>query len=56
MGHSPGERGLFRGQSPGFRWVSGSGRHPGEVVGKDLAAPTLSYQAKSWPCAPPPLL
>lgn len=33
MRYSPGERGLFRVQSPGFRWVSVSGRHPREAVG-----------------------
>lgn len=47
MRYSPRERGLFRVQSPGFRWVSVSGRHPGEAVGQGTKQPqSLSHRAK----------
>lgn len=52
MRHSPGERGSFRVQSPGFRWVSVSGRHAGEAVGQGTKQPqSLPLRAK--PCAFP---
>lgn len=53
MRHSPGERGPFRVQSPGFRWVSVSGRHPGEAVGQGAKQPQ-SLLRRAKPCAFPP--
>lgn len=49
MGHSQG-KGAFSGvQSPGFRWVSVSGRHAGEAVGQGTQQPYPVCGVEAWP-------
>lgn len=57
MGHSPGERGHFRGAESRLQVGLCKWKAPweGGWTG-DQATPIPSREAKPWPCAPPPSL